>query len=454
MQTNLADFMRGNADAERAKEIIGACVHCGFCNATCPTYQILGDERDGPRGRIYLIKQMLEGASPGLSTQTHLDRCLTCRNCETTCPSGVQYSHLIDIGRKLTEEMVPRPWSQKFLRQVMAQVLPRPALVTPLLKAGYLLRPVLSDRLREKLPLLNTETPYLRPKHSKHAKRAKVAAGGHVRRMLLLDGCVQPGMAPNINAATVRVFDALGVQVLRAPKAACCGALRYHLNQQEAALDDMRRNIDAWWPYIELDPFDDKPHDVVPVEAILITASGCGVTVKEYGSLLAHDPAYAEKAARVAGLTRDVSEVLALFGDQLQRKVEEKGLQNSRGNTPKNDHPLDPALPVLAYHPPCTLQHGQQLRGQVEALLRKLGFEVRLPQDSHICCGSAGTYSILQPELSQTLRAKKLANLLANPLTKPPACIVSGNIGCLAHLQSGTELPVRHWIELVDQMLR
>jgi glycolate oxidase iron-sulfur subunit len=335
--------------------------------------------------------------------------------------------------------------------------------MTPLLKIAYLLRPVLSDGLRLKLPLLSAKTPYLRPTRPTHP--TPPAPGSHARRMLLLDGCVQPGMAPNINAATVRVFDTLGVHVLSAPKAACCGALRYHLNQQEAALNDMRRNIDAWWPYLE-----PEQSSVPPVEAILMTASGCGVTVKEYGSLLAHDPAYAEKAARVAALTWDVSEVLSLFADQLQRKIEEKVLQNGGKHTPQTDHPADPPLPVLAYHPPCTLQHGQQLHGQVEGLLRKLGFEVRLPQDSHICCGSAGTYSILQPELSQTLRAKKLAGLQASlqanlqaslqagsqagSQAKQPACIVSGNIGCLAHLQSGTELPVRHWIELVDQMLR
>ena len=500
VHTELAAIFQGTPDGERAKDIIGACVHCGFCSATCPTYQLLGDELDSPRGRIYLMKQVLEGAPASASTQLHLDRCLTCRNCETTCPSGVEYGHLLDIGRKVVEQQVPRTGKQKLLRQTLLQVLPRPKLVTPLLKMGYVLRPLLPDSVRQKLPL------FTKPKRQDRAgQQARPKAGNdaslpgartnwldgtgwptraHPRRMLILDGCVQPGMAPNINAATARVFDALGVQLIRAPKAACCGALRLHLNAHEAALDDMRRNIDAWWPYID---------GAQPVEAILMTASGCGVTVKEYGYLLANDPAYAHKAAHVARLTRDVSEVLPQFESALQALRQQALAQSAatradQATTVAIEKASMPAATV-AYHPPCTLQHGQQLRGQVEGLLRALGVEVKLPQESHLCCGSAGTYSILQPELSSTLRENKLRNLaaclqqvhqpaqrqgmkagekLAAQLSgqartaraqnlptgdKPPQCIVSGNIGCLTHLQAGTPIPVRHWIELVDELI-
>ena len=497
MHTELAAIYQGTPDGERAKDIIGACVHCGFCSATCPTYQLLGDELDSPRGRIYLMKQVLEGAPASASTQLHLDRCLTCRNCETTCPSGVEYGHLLDIGRKLVEQQVPRTGKQKLLRQTLLQVLPRPKLITPLLKIGRTLRPLLPDSLRQKLPQFARPDLQARTRSGAAGETGLDGAGwptrAHHRRMLILDGCVQPGMAPNINAATARVFDALGVHLIRAPKAACCGALRLHLNAHEAALDDMRRNIDAWWPYLD---------GVQPVETILMTASGCGVTVKEYGYLLANDPAYAHKAARVALLTRDVSEVLPQFEGALQklrqqvldrRTVEAASAdqETAIGATAATPDSSVPAATV-AYHPPCTLQHGQQLRGQVEGLLRALGVAVKLPQDSHLCCGSAGTYSILQPELSNTLRENKLHNLAAclqqvhqsavpggmklgeklalqmggtglakagaEPATmpngsNPSPCIVSGNIGCLTHLQAGTAIPVRHWIELVDELI-
>jgi glycolate oxidase iron-sulfur subunit len=417
VQTNLADFIKGTPDGERAQAILQACVHCGFCTATCPTYQILGDERDGPRGRIYLIKQVLEGAPATERTQVHLDRCLTCRNCETTCPSGVEYGHLLDIGRKVVEQQVTRPWRERVLRGLLCQILPRPRLVKSLLGVGYVMRPVLPKTLQQKLPVRHPAGLW--------------PQGRHARKMLLLDGCVQGGMAPNINAATARVLDLVGVQAVLAPKAACCGALRLHLSQEAAALDDMRRNIDAWWPYVA--PEEGGMADA-PVEAIVMSASGCGVTVKEYGYLLAHDPHYAARAAKISTLTRDISEILPNFSEQLQRRWQ--AMENK-------------ARPDVAYHPPCTLQHGQQVRGQVEALLRSLGVTVHLPCDSHTCCGSAGTYSILQPELARQLRDKKLANLHATAASG----IVSGNIGCISHLQSGTEIPVCHWIELLDRLL-
>ena len=409
MQTNLADFIKNTREGQEADAILRKCVHCGFCTATCPTYQLLGDELDGPRGRIYLMKQVLEGKQVTAKTQSHLDRCLTCRNCETTCPSGVQYGRLVDIGRKIVDDQVPRPLSQRVLRTALKEVLPRRWLFTPAMKAGQLLRPLLPQALQNKVPQQSQQQP---------AGRRPTAV--HARKMLLLDGCVQPAMSPNINAATARVFDALGVQLVVAPKAGCCGAIRYHLNDQAGGLDDMRRNIDAWWPLVE-----------AGVEAIVMTASGCGVTVKEYGHLLAADPAYAEKAAWVSALTRDLSEILPDFEAELIRKLDGK---------------IDKRV---AYHPPCTLQHGQQIRGKVEGLLRAAGVDVSLCADSHLCCGSAGTYSVLQPALSYQLRDNKLANLQATGAE----LIVSANIGCITHLQSGTATPVRHWIELIDGAL-
>jgi glycolate oxidase iron-sulfur subunit len=406
MQTNLADFIKHTREGEEADSILRKCVHCGFCTATCPTYQLLGDELDGPRGRIYLIKQVLEGKQATAKTQMHLDRCLTCRNCETTCPSGVQYGHLVDIGRKIVEDQVPRPLSQRLMRTALKETLPRKWLFTPAMKMGQLVRPLLPRALKNKVPPMQDAGNWPTRRHA--------------RKMLLLDGCVQPSMAPNINAATARVFDALGVQLVIASKAGCCGAIRYHLNDHEGGLDDMRRNIDAWWPLVE-----------AGAEAIVMTASGCGVMVKEYGHLLAHDAAYAVKAKRIAELTVDVSEILPDFEAVLQNKLNGKIVKR------------------VAYHPPCTLQHGQQIRGKVEGVLRAVGVDVQLCADSHLCCGSAGTYSVLQPELAYQLRDNKLANLQA---TKPEM-IVSANIGCLTHLQSGTETPVKHWIELIDSAL-
>ena len=411
MQTNLADFIRDTAEGQEADAILRSCVHCGFCTATCPTYQILGDELDGPRGRIYLMKQVLEGVPATASTQLHLDRCLTCRNCESTCPSGVQYGRLVDIGRKIVDEQVTRPFGQRALRTALKEVLPRKWLFTPAMKMGQALRPLLPRALKDKVPAARPHGAWPRREHA--------------RKMLLLEGCVQPAMSPNINHATARVFDALGVQLLIAPKAGCCGAIRYHLDDQDGGLNDMRRNIDAWWPIIA----DER------AEAILINASGCGAMVKEYGQLLMHDHAYAEKARHISALAKDVSEILPAFSEQLQQ------LQRSRNSSPGPSR--------IAYHPPCTLQHAQKIRGKVEGILRDFGVDVHLCADSHLCCGSAGTYSVMQPALSRQLRDNKLAALQAGA----PDIIVSGNIGCLTHLQSGTETPVRHWIELIDQAL-
>lgn len=405
MQTKLADFIKDSADGMEAEAILRACVHCGFCTATCPTYQLLGDELDGPRGRIYLIKQVLEGATPTAKTQLHLDRCLSCRNCESTCPSGVKYSRLLDIGRRVVAQRVPRTTGDRIRRAMLKTFLPRAGLFTPAYRTGLAVRALLPGALQEKLQLPRAAGRW--PTRS------------HARKMLVLAGCVQPAMGPNINAASARVFDALGVQLLVAPKAGCCGALRLHMDDQDGALDDVRRNIDAWWPYVE------------QVEAIVMTASGCGVTVKEYGHLLAHDAQYAEKAARISQLTRDLAEILPEFASELAARVAAQGSER------------------VAFHPPCTLQHGQQIRGKVESVLRAVGVDVVLCADSHLCCGSAGSYSVLQPELSHALRTRKLTNLADTGAAQ----IVSANIGCIGHLQAGTATPVTHWIELVDQRL-
>jgi glycolate oxidase iron-sulfur subunit len=407
MQTNLADFIKDTPQGQEADAILRKCVHCGFCTATCPTYQLLGDELDGPRGRIYLIKQVLEGKPATEKTQLHLDRCLTCRNCETTCPSGVNYGRLIDIGREVVDQQVERPFAQQLVRTALKEALPRPQLFGTAMKLGQAVRPLLPEVLRNKVPEARDAGAW--PTRS------------HARKMLILEGCVQPAMSPSINAATTRVLDKLGIQLQVAPKAGCCGAIRYHLNDQAGGLDDMRRNIDAWWPYI-----------VAGAEAIVMTASGCGVTVKEYGHLLHDDPLYAEKAKRISELTKDLSEIMPAFEAELAKQL--------TGKTVKR----------VAYHPPCTLQHGQQIRGKVESVLRTCGIDVSLCADSHLCCGSAGTYSVTQPALSYQLRDNKIKNLEATN----PEVIVSANIGCLTHLQSGTELPVRHWIELIDQALR
>lgn len=409
MQTTLAPEFKGTSEGDEAEAILRKCVHCGFCTATCPTYQLLGDELDGPRGRIYLIKQVLEGAAPSRSTQLHLDRCLTCRNCESTCPSGVQYGRLVDIGRTIVEQRVERPRAEQVTRWALKEGLPSP-LFGPAMKLGQLARPFLPAALRSKVP---AATP---PKAHRWPTRE------HARKVLMLMGCVQPAMMPNINSATARVLDAAGIQTLVADEAGCCGAIRTHLADHEGGLADMRRNVDAWWPLVSAGK----------VEAIVMNASGCGVTVKEYGRHLAHDPAYAEKAARIAALTKDLSELLPEIAPALKGKLH-------RGHAKH-----------LAFHPPCTLQHGQQLRGGVEQHLAMLGFQVELARgEAHLCCGSAGTYSVLQPALATQLRDRKLAQL--EPVGAD--VIVSANIGCIQHLQTGTKTPVRHWVEVLDDAL-
>jgi len=411
MQTHLSPEYQNTPEGREAEAILRKCVHCGFCTATCPTYQLLGDELDGPRGRIYLIKQVLEGAEPTRKTQQHLDRCLTCRNCESTCPSGVQYGHLVDIGRKLVDARVPRPATEKAVRWALKEGLTSPVF-GPAMKLGQLVRELLPETLKAKVPVPQDAGVW--PTRT------------HARKVLMLAGCVQPAMSPNINSATARVLDACGIEALIAPEAGCCGAVKFHLNDQDGGTAQMRANIDAWWPLVEAGE----------VEAIVMNASGCGVTVKEYGHVLQHDATYADKAARISALTKDLSELMPGLLPELKSRIRPEALQ---------------AAGLQAYHPPCTLQHGQQLKGGVEALLTQLGFEVKTAaSESHLCCGSAGTYSVLNPELSKQLRDRKLAHLNA----LQPEGIISANIGCITHLQSGCSTPVRHWVELLDQALK
>lgn len=404
MQTDLSDYAKSLPRAEEAERILRSCVHCGFCTATCPTYQLLGDELDGPRGRIYLIKQVLEGQEVTAKTQSHLDRCLTCRNCETTCPSGVEYHSLLDIGRAVVEEKVPRPLGQRLLREGLRSVVPRPALFKAFTQTAKALRPLLPHTLQAKLP---RHAPPAKPRPQRQ----------HARQVLMLEGCVQPSLSPNTNAAAARVLDRLGISVTAAREAGCCGAVDYHLNAQDKGLERARRNIDAWWPTIE-----------AGAEAIVQTASGCGAFVRDYGHLLAGDPAYAAKAAKVSALARDLVEVLR-----------EEPLENLGVHADQR----------LAFHCPCTLQHAQKLGGAVEGVLGRLGFSLTAVPDGHLCCGSAGTYSLTQPALSRQLRDNKLNALESGN----PQVIVTANIGCQTHLDSAGRTPVRHWIELVEEAL-
>jgi len=406
MQTNLADFIKDTPEGREADAILRSCVHCGFCTATCPTYQLLGDELDGPRGRIYLIKQVLEGVEPSAKTQQHLDRCLTCRNCESTCPSGVQYGRLVDIGRAVVERKVGRTTGDKLRRRLLHRGLLSKKSFAAALALGRAARPLLPAALAAKVQPRRAPGPWPTVQHA--------------RTMLLLDSCVQDAMAPSIDAAAARVLDRAGITLRRVAAGGCCGALSHHLNEHEAAVERVRANIDTWWPHIE-----------AGAEAIVGTASGCSVMIKDYGHFMQHDAAYASKAERVAGLARDVSEVIAALWPTLKPALRLTG-------------------GTIAYHPPCTLQHGMKLKGGVESLLRDMGYTLAPVADSHLCCGSAGTYSILQGGISTELKSRKLQALTAGN----PAEIATANIGCMTHLQSGTKLAVRHWIELLDDRLR
>ncbi len=412
METHLASWLQGTADGIEAESILRKCVHCGFCTATCPTYQLLGDELDGPRGRIYLIKQVVEGVEPTRATQQHLDRCLTCRNCETTCPSGVQYGRLVDIGRKLVDAKVERPLAERVTRSALKHLMTTRSVFEPAMAIGQTLRPALPAALRQKIPV-------------RKLNRVRVDLISE-RNVILLNGCVQPAMMPQIDQATVRVLARLGVGTQVAARSGCCGAVKHHLNDHDGGLADARANIDAWWPLIE-----------AGAEAIVINASGCGAMIKEYGHLLRADTQYADKASKVSALAKDLIEYLPSLDDLASQVMQENPEKRAR------------AQGKLAFHPPCTLQHGQQIKGAVEKLLTAFGAHVVPVQDAHLCCGSAGTYSVLQPEIATQLRDRKLGHLQQ----QGPEQILSANVGCLAHLQSGTSIPVRHWIEWLDDVL-
>jgi len=411
MQTQLTDILLNTAEGKEAEAILRSCVHCGFCTATCPTYQLLGDEDDSPRGRIYLIKSVLEGNEATEKTQQHLDRCLTCRSCETTCPSGVNYHRLLDIGRAEVEKQVSRSALQKALRWLIVTIMPERKIFSPLMVLGQFFRALLPTALKEKVPPRTIE-------------RLSTPTAQHPRKMLMLEGCVQPSMAPNINSATLRVLDALQISVIATPKAGCCGALRQHLNAQEAAKNDMRRNIDAWQQELQNG-----------AEAIIANASGCGAQLKDYEKLLASDASYASAAATIASKSFDIAEILVNEEQNLIAKLEAKK-SNFSGKK-------------VAFHSPCTLQHGQSIVGVVERFLSAAGYDVLPVIDSHLCCGSAGTYSIFEPKLSKQLRENKISALSSGQ----PDVIATANIGCLSHMMPATNIPVKHWVELIDDAL-
>jgi glycolate oxidase iron-sulfur subunit len=411
MQTKLDPAFRDTPAGREADEVLRTCVHCGFCLATCPTYQLLGDELDSPRGRIYLMKQMFEGKPVTRKTQLHLDRCLTCRACETTCPSGVEYGKLVDIGRAAVEERVPRSRGDRAMRYALRTVVPRPALFGPLMGLGRAVRPLLPAALKKKVIRA-------RPSGAWPGSR-------HPRKVLMLEGCVQPVLAPNINSATARVLDALGISVIRTGDAGCCGALAYHLNFQRDGLVDARRNIDAWSPYLQGDQ---------AVEAIVVNASGCGTMVHEYGHHLRLEPEYSQRAAAVSALFRDLSQVVA---------AEMATLTSLLANKTRD-------AAVVAFQAPCSLQHGLQLKQVVEPILVAAGYRLSAVKNAHLCCGSAGTYSVLQPTLAERLKSNKLEALMSGA----PDMVATANIGCMTHLDEGAPVPVRHWIELLDERLR
>lgn len=401
MKTSIAVDILDTHHGREANRILRNCVHCGFCNATCPTYQLTGDELDGPRGRIYLIKQVLENRPPGQLTQMHLDRCLTCRNCESTCPSGVDYGQLVDIGRKLVSEQTRRRTADSFKRFMVRKLLLTRPLFNIAIASAQLTRGLLPKAIRQKVP-------------AKPAQRLSWPENTHERKIILLQGCVQPALQPNIDRAAAILLDRVGIQTLRIPSSGCCGGLSHHMDAFDEARALIRNNIDSWWPCIENNQ----------VEAIISTASGCGVTIREYGHILADDEEYKHKATRISELARDLSEIIVA-----------------------ESLPPTATMSVnrVAFHPPCTLQHGQQVRGKAESILENAGMQLVPFEESHLCCGSAGTYSILQASMAAQLRERKLGNILS----EKPDVIATANIGCLLHLQSGTDIPVRHWVELL-----
>ena len=408
MQTNLAPQFQGTAKGKQVESILRKCVHCGFCNATCPTYQILGDELDGPRGRIYQMKQFFEGESANANMLEHLDRCLTCRSCETTCPSGVKYSHLLEIGREEIENALPRSWIEKIKRKLIVNLITSTNIFNASIKLGRILKPVLPDALTQSIPDRQALIQVSEPTRSN-------------RQILLLKGCVQPTLTPNTNRATTNVLTKAGFVVIEVSANQCCGAAASHTSELSKGKDLARRLIDLWWPHIE-----------AGAEAILVTASGCGVTVKDFAREFADDPQYADKARKVSGLYCDVSEFIE---SNLKQLIPD---------------PITLKTPIkVAFHSPCTLQHGLGISNKIEHILKNAGYEICPVAEAHLCCGSAGTYSILQPELSSQLKINKQKALDINN----PDIIATANIGCQLQISKGIQTPVIHWIELLNQAL-
>ena len=408
MQTFITGDLLKTPTGREADRILRSCVHCGFCTATCPTYRLLGDELDSPRGRIYLIKNLLEGQEVTRKTQLHLDRCLTCRTCETYCPSGVEYAHLLDIGRRQLAVKIKRSLADQCFRFLLRMLLPYKSRFAFLLRTGQVLRPLLPSRLRSMIP-------------ARHKTRELPGGDKHHRKVILFAGCVQPALSPQTNVAAQRVLDRIGISAVAVSGEGCCGAIDYHMAEMDSTAAFIKNNIDRWWLHV-----------AGGAEAIVTTASGCGAMIKDYGYLLRDDPAYAEKAARISALARDISEIFSA--------ADVTRLRSRMGGVAIR----------TAFQNPCTLQHGQKLKNTTGELLADLGFDLCQVPDSQACCGSAGVYSLMQQELAGQLRKAKIGDLLAGG----PEVITTANIGCQMHLQQATEVPVKHWIEVVDEACR
>ncbi len=400
MQTRLAPKFQQGRDGDAIQTILRNCVHCGFCNATCPTYQLLGDELDGPRGRIYQMKQFFEGEPANAEMLKHLDRCLTCRACETTCPSGVNYSHLLEIGKPLIEQELPRPRLDRLRRWGIVRFINSGWLFAMSIRIGQALAWMMPAKIRQSIPARQKPVARINARHQ--------------RKVLMLAGCVQPALTPNTNACAGNLLNKLGIEVIELQPKHCCGAAALHTSEAEFGMRQARQLIDQWWPCIE-----------AGVVAILATATGCSVNIRDYERLFADDPAYADKASKVSSLFRDLIEVVEAESAEIEISVP------------------DPCR--VAVHTPCTLQHGLGLNGRVEKLLVRAGYQICRVEDAHLCCGSAGTYSVLQPEISARLRQDKVEALSADQ----PEIIVTANIGCQLHLAQGNRIPVVHWVELL-----
>ncbi len=406
MQTTIDETLKNTSEGLEAERILRSCVHCGFCTAMCPTYRLLGDELDGPRGRIYLIKGLLEGKEASNKTQTHLDRCLTCLACETSCPSGVEYGHLLDVGRRLINKKVRRTPVDRSYRYLLRKIMPYRGRFAFFLRLGRWIRFILPGKIRKMIP------------EDKPGRITKSFSHKYEHKMILFSGCVQPSLSPETNCATMNLLNKLGIETISSHGEVCCGAIDHHMAIDDSGLSFIKNNIDAWWPYIE-----------EGIEAIVISASGCGAMIKDYGHILRNDTDYKDKAHQVSMMAKDVGEIIVAEDVEALRKLIKV---NSRR---------------IVFQNPCSLQHGQKITDATEILFKKLGYQIHNIEDANQCCGSAGTYSLLQTELSEKLRSKKIGTLEA----VNPDVIITANIGCQLHLQQATDIPVKHWIEILEE---